>query len=107
MRIETDADVTMTAGIAVAHLCPFKDEVDNGWVTITWRCDGATLELHALADYLRGFKDARLSHEEVTDRIRHDLAATPGVELVSVETTWGTAGMEVKCVTTPTPAGLT
>jgi NADPH-dependent 7-cyano-7-deazaguanine reductase QueF len=99
VRIDTDADVTMTASTWFAHLCPFKDEVDHGRATITWRCNGATLELHALADYLRRFKDTQLSHEEVTDRIRHDLSATPGVELLTVETTWDTAGMEIRCAT--------
>lgn len=98
--------VTTTVTGPLRHLCPHVDEVDNGNVTITWRVDGCTLELHALVDYLRGWKDTRLSHEEITDRIGHDLSVVGGVELVSVVTTWRTAGMEVRCSTSPTPVDL-
>lgn len=105
LTVESAADVTMTVTAPVQHLCPFVDEVDDGTVTISWRVDGATFELHALAEYLRGYKDARLSHEDITDRIRHDLSAPPGVELLTVESTWTTAGVEVTCSTSPTPVG--
>ncbi|WP_182377864.1 hypothetical protein [Nocardioides sp. WS12] len=105
--IPIDADVRIAATGPLTHLCPVVDEVDEGRVTITWQCNGATLELHALAEYLRGFKDARVSHEQITDRIGHDLSVVDGIELVSVESTWTTAGMEVRCVSTPTPARVT
>lgn len=102
------SDVTVTVRTSLQHTCPYVDEVDRGHVTITWRVDGETFELHALAGYLQGFKDARLSHEEITERIRFDLTcATELIELVSVETVWETAGMEVRCSTSLTPAPLT
>lgn len=103
LTVPCDGNVTMTATAPLRHLCPHVDEIDNGHIAITWNIDGRTLELHALADYLRSWKDARLSHEEITDRIGHDISAVDGVELVSVVTTWHTAGMEVRCSTSPTP----
>jgi NADPH-dependent 7-cyano-7-deazaguanine reductase QueF len=103
--VDCAADVTMTVTAPVRHLCPFVNEVDEGFITITWRVDGATLELHSLADYLREFKDSELSHEAFTDRVSHDLSLIAGVDLVTVQTTWTTAGMEVKCSTSPTLVG--
>lgn len=96
------ADVTVTIDSPLTHQCPYADEVDRGTVTITWRVAGATLELHSLQEYLDAFKDAKISHEEITARIRLDLSMTQGVDLLSVETTWDTADMEVRCATSPT-----
>lgn len=98
------SDVTVTATGDLRHRCPHIDEVDQGLTTITWRVEGQTLELHTLAAYLHGFENAALSHEQLTDRIRHDLSSLPGIELTSVTTTWLTAGLEVSCSTSPTPA---
>lgn len=107
VRLDTedcDADVTVTTSGPLTHLCPFRDEVDHGSITLVWRCAGATLELHTLRDYLTSWELCTLSHEEITDRIRHDLSVVVGIELLSVETTWHTAGMEVQCSFSPTPA---
>lgn len=93
------ADVTMKASGALRHMCPFVKEVDNGTITITWGTRGATLELHALRRYLDTFRDREISHEDLTDLIRTDLAGLSGLTNVRVETTWDTAGMEVKCST--------
>ena len=101
------ANVKMSVAAEVRHLCPFVNEADNGTVTVTWRTNGATFELHSLREYLNGFKDSEISHEMLTDRIRHDLSVTQGVEVVAVESTWDTAGMEVQCSTSPTPAEVT
>jgi len=97
----------MTVTAEVQHLCPFVEEVDNGTITVMWRTNGATFELHSLREYLDGFKDSEISHEMLTDRIRHDLSAMQGVKIVAVESTWDTAGMEVQCYTSPTPAVVT
>lgn len=101
--VDSQAPVEMTVTAPLRHLCPFVDEVDEGTVTVTWAVDGTTHELHALADYLRGWKDSTVSHEEITDRIAHDLQAT-GLHVREVTTAWTTAGMEVRCSTSPTPA---
>lgn len=106
MPVSTDA--TVTASGPLVHLCPVVDEVDEGHITITWRILGETFELHSLAEYLRGWKDSRLSHEQITDTIRHELStASTWIELVSVETTWLTAGLEVSCSTSPILAAAT
>lgn len=100
LAVDDYSDVTVTAIGALVHLCPHVDEVDNGTIEITWRVDGKTLELHTLAKYLSRFKDSRLSHEQITDRIAHDLSIE--VDVISVTTRWQTAGMEVSCSTSPT-----
>lgn len=107
LPVPSTAEVRMTVTAEVQHLCPFVNEVDNGTVTVTWRTNGATFELHSLREYLNGFKNSEISHEMLTDLIRHDLAVTQGVEVLAVESTWDTAGMEVMCSTSPTPAGAT
>lgn len=93
------ADVTMKATGPLTHRCPFVKEVDNGTITITWETRGATLELHALRRYLDTFQCVEISHEDLTERIRADLAELPGIINLRVETTWETAGMEVNCGT--------
>jgi NADPH-dependent 7-cyano-7-deazaguanine reductase QueF len=98
-----DVDVTVTADLQ--HLCPFVDEVDRGSITISWRCNGETLELHSLREYLDGFKDSELPHEALTDLIRHDLSVMARIDLISVTTTWQTAGMGVTCSTSPIRVG--
>lgn len=105
--VPCDNAVAVTITSPLRHLCPFVNEVDYGTVTVTWQTIGATYELHSLAEYLRGFKDSEMSHESITDRIRHDLAACSDLDVVSVETTWTTAGMGVSCSSTPIPAGVT
>jgi NADPH-dependent 7-cyano-7-deazaguanine reductase QueF len=103
LPVDSTADVTMTVSSPLRHLCPFVDEVDEGSVNITWQVNGATFELHSLHEYLDGFKDSELSHEAITDLIRHNLSVTQGIEIVSVTTHWQTAGMDVQCSTSPTP----
>lgn len=97
------ADVVVTASGPIEHLCPHVDEVDRGQVKITWRANGATFELHALAKYLRAWADTEMSHEEITNILPQHLGIYDGIELLAVETTWETAGMEVRCSTSPTP----
>lgn len=94
--VPCDNDVTVTVTRPLQHLCPFKDETDNGTITIHWAADGASFELHSLAAYLDAFATSQMSHESITDRIRHDLSSTPGVTCVSVRTNWPTAGFTVQ-----------
>jgi hypothetical protein len=51
--------------------------------------------LHSLRTYLDTWTEASVSHEAITDRIRHDLAATPGITSVLVSTEWATASFAV------------
>lgn len=103
--VPCDSNVTMRVDGYLEHLCPHVDEVDRGLVTIVWKPLGETLELHSLMEYLDGFSELKISHEQITDRIRFDLILAPQVQLISVTTTWNTAGLEVTCSTSPTPVG--
>lgn len=89
------ADVAVVASGPFHHRCPFVDEADDGWVDISWRCNGQTLELHALADWLAKFKDSEISHEAITDTLTRVLGGLDGIEDVTVATRWETAGMTV------------
>lgn len=90
---------------SIQHMCPFKNEVDCGTITVAWQVDGHTLELHSLREYFHSFIDREISHEELTDEIRAELSTHHGITDVTVSTRWHTAGMEVECSTSPTPAG--
>lgn len=103
--VACSAPVEMEVTAPLRHLCPFVDEVDSGTVTIRWSTRGGTFELHALGQYLRDWAESTISHEEITDRIFHDLQALRA-DVIEVVTTWTTAGMEVRCSTSPTPAVL-
>jgi len=93
--VETKVRVSATAPLQ--HMCPFVQEVDNGTVTILWDTDGWTFELHSLRDYLNTHKDREISHEDLTAELRAELASHHGINNVTVETKWRTAGMEVTC----------
>lgn len=105
--VDEPGDVEVTATGPLIHLCPHRDEEDLGRVTVRWHCHGSTFELHALAEYLGGWEQTELSHELLTDRIAFDLGNLHGVRLLEVTTTWTTAGLEVSCSTSPTPADPT
>jgi NADPH-dependent 7-cyano-7-deazaguanine reductase QueF len=90
-------EITITADLE--HRCPFKpDDDDSGTVTIRmFLHDGQTVELHSLAEYLRGFYDWKISHEDLTARIYADLyALRESIEIIEVATRWDTAGMGVE-----------
>lgn len=97
--------VDMTVTAPLRHLCPFVNEVDDGTISIEWSTCGNTLELHELGKYLAQFAERRISHEDLTDLIRHDLEGVQGVYALKVTTHWTTAGMKVECSTSLTPAG--
>jgi NADPH-dependent 7-cyano-7-deazaguanine reductase QueF len=72
------------------------EEVDTGTVTITWRCEQNTIELHSLAAYLDSWAEQKISSEEITEQIMRDLEQQlDGIQSMSVSTTWETAGMTV------------
>jgi NADPH-dependent 7-cyano-7-deazaguanine reductase QueF len=102
--VPVEASVRLTTTAPIQHMCPFVHEVDNGNVTIAWDADGWTFELHALRAYLGTFSEREISHEELTQELQHELAGHHGINNVTVETSWRTAGMEVACNTSPTRA---
>jgi NADPH-dependent 7-cyano-7-deazaguanine reductase QueF len=95
--IACDNNVTVRVVTQLTHKCPYRDEIDEGQADISWTVDGRTFELHSLAAYLATWKDSEVSHEQITDRIAHDLSTVEGVSDVRVATDWTTAGMRVTC----------
>lgn len=89
---------------AVRHLCPFKQEIDDGRVTVSWRTDHATVELHSLRAFLGDFAESAISHEDLVSELWAALNALAGIRRVLVVATWKTAGMDVTCSTSPIPA---
>jgi NADPH-dependent 7-cyano-7-deazaguanine reductase QueF len=93
--VDEPADVDVCVTATLVHRCPHVPEVDAGEVRIGWRCAGKTVELHSLAGYLASWEAQAVSHEDVTEQIRADLAALEGIENVGVSSAWTTAGMAV------------
>jgi NADPH-dependent 7-cyano-7-deazaguanine reductase QueF len=85
---------TVTVASPLQHLCPFKDEVDRGTVTVEFAVDGLTFELHELSAYFGSFAGETISHEALTGRIFTDLSSN-GLAVLGVTTEWVTAGMHV------------
>lgn len=102
----TEATVRMTATAPIRHMCPVVQEVDNGTITIGWDTDGWTLELHKLRAYLGTFQDREISHEDLTNEVRAELSGHHGINAVTVNTTWDTAGMDIQCSTSLIPVAL-
>jgi NADPH-dependent 7-cyano-7-deazaguanine reductase QueF len=93
--IDTDVDVVVEVTADFIHLCPYKEEVDEGQVVISWRTQhGHTLELHSLAAWLDLFDEAAVSHETLMAHIQDELTRLVGIP-VSVVGTFETAGMKV------------
>lgn len=87
-----DCLVVVTA--PVTKMCPVKNEVDEGTVTISYQTHGKAIELHDLAAYLATFSDRHISHEEFV----HLVARETGAEVSSI---WATAGMSVEVKNSP------
>lgn len=94
ITVPCDAGVTVNANARVVHLCPHVEERDDGSVQIEWRCRGATLELHALANYLATFEQVAISHEHLVHEIREHLEQQPGIKAVRVSARYTTAGID-------------
>ena len=101
---QSGVNTVVTATAQVQHMCPFVHEVDNGTVTITWRTRGRTIELHSLRAHLSTFAETEISHEQLTETIGTEIRRLPGIDLVTVESAWNTAGMEVNCCISETRA---
>jgi len=97
--VPIEAVVQMQATAPVQHMCPFIQEVDNGTVTVTWEAAGWTFELHSLRAYLETFAGREIAHEELTAEIQAELSGAHGINAVTVDSSWHTAGMEISCST--------
>ena len=96
VEVPSTADVRVTVTRTVQHRCPYVEESDHGTVEISWTVAGGTVELHSLDAYLDGYADSRISHEDLIDRIRHDLAVLTGITGVTVTGRYTTAGLHVE-----------
>lgn len=98
--VPVDPGGKVSATGPLTHICPYRDEVDEGAVKVVWDTDnGSTLELHSLAAYFAAFAEVQISHEDLTTRISDELEALDGPRIESVSTTWDTAGFVVTCST--------
>lgn len=105
-RVPVSGKGQMIVKGSLRHLCPFKDEDDDGVIFLTWDFDGETFELHSLAAYLNSFRMLKITHEELSHRIMRDLSAWG----VDVRTEFTTAELEVTVlpevpVTVPSESG--
>lgn len=91
VKVESNARVCV--GGTIRHLCPFVPETDTGLFEVTWLTDAETLELHSLAAYVTEWADVVISHEDLTTRMFKELSEL--VPVMTVETTWTTAGQTV------------
>lgn len=91
-----ELDATCTAAGDIRHRCPYVDELDVGTVVVEWSAGGATLELHALREWLDGFAEQTVSHEELTRTIYGALCELDRIFVHHVTTRWTTAGMLVE-----------
>lgn len=89
--------IAMRITAPLTHVCPYRDEVDEGTVTITWETEGRTFELHALREWLGRWKDSKISHEHLTSALKYDLNVPDGLTVVLVSTKWNTAALDVVC----------
>jgi NADPH-dependent 7-cyano-7-deazaguanine reductase QueF len=95
LTVPCPAAVRVTVTMSARHLCPFKPEVDRGEMEISWRTDGNTIELHALAALLASQAQWVISHEEFTAWLTGELSALDGLTVETVTSRWVTAGGQV------------
>lgn len=86
--------IKVAAKGSITHRCPHVNEVDHGWIEITWSTDdGQTIELHSLREYLDTFADQAISHEELVNEVH--VWTSQHVPDVEVRAGFITAGLEV------------
>ncbi|GAC1575025.1 MAG: hypothetical protein NVS3B18_08680 [Candidatus Dormibacteria bacterium] len=82
--------VTVTA--PVTKRCPYRDEQDDGTLTLTFEVAEQAPELHKLAEELTAWEGEAVSHEEFTALILRWFA---DAGCVAARSTWTTAGLAV------------
>lgn len=96
LSVSCPAVVRITVTSPASHLCPFRDEVDDGTVQVSWTTSqGETLELHTLAQLIRGRAGTEISHEQWTADLVDMINAGAKVADLTVSSQWSTAGMSV------------
>jgi hypothetical protein len=92
--VDAGAPATVTVTTGAYHRCPFKDEADEGELTLTFEAGAETLELHSLKAWIDGLDEWMVSHEAYTFYIKDQLTKI-GVRVTHVTTRWTTADMTV------------
>lgn len=92
---DSGAPATVTVTVDVVHMCPFKDEVDEGSLTVVFEVADQTIELHSLKRWLDTLDEWKVTHEGFTFHVK-DTLQTVGVRVRRCETIWDTAGMYVR-----------
>lgn len=89
--------VRLSVTAEARHLCPFKDEVDQGTVTLEWTtAHGETVELHALAALIDRFAGVEISHEQWTAELVGAVSRGVRVAGLRVVSSWVTGGLTVE-----------
>lgn len=95
LLVAAGAPARVTVTLPAFHRCPFKDEEDEGDLTVTWYAGESTIELHSFAAWLHSLDQWMVSHEAFTWHVRETLQSV-GVHVESVVTRWDTAGTKVE-----------
>lgn len=98
LTADCSAPVYVEIGARITKLCPFKDEVDYGTVTIGYWVEGKTLELHALRALLDTYSDKKMTHEDFVNKLAEELTVTLESP-TAVTSKWETAGLCVEVST--------
>ena len=94
----------VTVKSAVQKVCPYKNERDDGTATLTFEVlAGDAAEFHNLAGMLALGSDEAISHEGFTRAL---FTTWEPKGCIRVETTWHTAGLEVRCAVPGEPHQL-
>jgi NADPH-dependent 7-cyano-7-deazaguanine reductase QueF len=79
----------------ITHQCPFEDEQDVGKITVHYSPWKSEIELWSFAEYLDSFAETKISHEELTRRIRSELDEWVDPRQLTVRTEFKTAGLNI------------
>lgn len=101
LAIETTAALVFTYREFICR-CPINGGTDRATIRIEFTTDGSTVELGSLKEYMDGFRDEPMLHEDVTALIAEDVAATVGTTVTVVADWKPLEGIEevVTCVST-------
>jgi NADPH-dependent 7-cyano-7-deazaguanine reductase QueF len=95
LLVDAGAPALVTVTMPAFHMCPFKDEEDEGDLTVTWHAGAQTVEIHSFAAWLHSLDQWRVSHEAFTYHVRETLESV-GVRVEAVTTRWDTGGATVE-----------
>tara|TARA_Y100001968_G_scaffold256401_1_gene242738 strand:- start:3829 stop:4272 length:444 start_codon:yes stop_codon:yes gene_type:complete len=72
--------------------CPFSGYPDFATVKITYQPNNKVIELKAIKLYLNSFREKKISHEEVTNKILDDLVKVSDPKWMNIEADFNPRG---------------